>query len=251
MSSADPREELFAVVRVGTARLALPEPPIRMRLRFLPTSRGWTLFVHLDHATASVLPELDAWLRDVGVQASLKVHAPGRVVHGDVAGLPKPLDELLRQFQVQHIALEPGAPALVQLAGQREEVFAFAASASAEVSSVRADPAFPPGTGAKDLLTPRQQVALARAVEAGYYEIPRRITLRQLAARQSTSPAALSELLRRAEARVIETHAREMMAVVRDVKPRERVAGDEPRANDPDPRGRRVAAPAEAQDPAK
>ena len=51
------------------------------------------------------------------------------------------------------------------------------------------------------------------------------------------------------EARVIETHARETMAVVRDVKPSER-AGSDDRDSDPDARGRRVAALAE-QDSAK
>ena len=54
-------------------------------------------------------------------------------------------------------------------------------------------------------LTPAQEDALRRAVALGYYHIPRSIHLSELAAKLQVSPAALSERLRRAEARLV-TH---------------------------------------------
>ena len=51
------------------------------------------------------------------------------------------------------------------------------------------------------LLTPRQEEILKVAYESGYYEIPRKISLSQLAARIGISASALSENLRRIERR--------------------------------------------------
>lgn len=53
------------------------------------------------------------------------------------------------------------------------------------------------------MLTDLQDDALRRAVALGYYQIPRGIHLSELAAKLSVSPAALSERLRRAEARLV------------------------------------------------
>jgi predicted DNA binding protein len=58
-------------------------------------------------------------------------------------------------------------------------------------------------------LTKRQRRALVAAHEMGYYDLPRPVTLRTVAARLGTSATALSELLRRAEAALVE-HALEL-----------------------------------------
>lgn len=55
-------------------------------------------------------------------------------------------------------------------------------------------------------LTDLQLDALRRAVALGYYQVPRAIHLSELAAKLSVSPAALSERLRRAEARLVHHH---------------------------------------------
>lgn len=55
-------------------------------------------------------------------------------------------------------------------------------------------------------LSTAQQDALELAVALGYYEIPRRIDLRILAARMGISHGALSELLRRAEQHILVGH---------------------------------------------
>jgi predicted DNA binding protein len=53
------------------------------------------------------------------------------------------------------------------------------------------------------LLTPAQDAAVRLAHEEGYYRVPRTLHLAELAAKGGISPAAMSERLRRAEARII------------------------------------------------
>lgn len=52
-------------------------------------------------------------------------------------------------------------------------------------------------------LTARQVEILLHCVEQGYYEIPRRVTLRTMAANLGISAPSLSLVLRRAEAKLI------------------------------------------------
>lgn len=54
-------------------------------------------------------------------------------------------------------------------------------------------------------LTPRQRDALVAALERGYYEVPREISARELAAELDTSHQALSELLRRGTAKLVDS----------------------------------------------
>lgn len=56
------------------------------------------------------------------------------------------------------------------------------------------------------MLTPRQQELLAYCRAHGYYDIPRRTTLRSLAKDLGISSTSLSLVLRRAEARVVAAH---------------------------------------------
>jgi predicted DNA binding protein len=67
----------------------------------------------------------------------------------------------------------------------------------------------PAGPPARAALTPGQEEALAAAIDHGYYEVPRRITLRELASVLGVKPSALSERLRRAEANVILRYQRD------------------------------------------
>ncbi|MFB6110853.1 MAG: helix-turn-helix domain-containing protein [Halodesulfurarchaeum sp.] len=59
-----------------------------------------------------------------------------------------------------------------------------------------------PGFG----LTPKQRDALETAAEAGFFDIPRRVTLDELAAELGVSPSALSERLRRGMRTLAETN---------------------------------------------
>lgn len=64
---------------------------------------------------------------------------------------------------------------------------------------------FEPGAARESIgdLTPSQRDALVAAAEHGYYEVPRRITMRQLASELDVSHQSLSELLRRGTEKLI------------------------------------------------
>jgi len=55
-------------------------------------------------------------------------------------------------------------------------------------------------------LTARQEHILQIALEKGYFEFPKKITLRQLAKLLDVSPATLTEILRRGQKRVLQEH---------------------------------------------
>ena len=57
-------------------------------------------------------------------------------------------------------------------------------------------------------LTARQEEILQIALEKGYFEFPKKITLRQLAKVLDVSPATLTEILRRGQKKVLEEHFR-------------------------------------------
>jgi len=55
----------------------------------------------------------------------------------------------------------------------------------------------------RELLTPKQERILLIALEAGYFDYPRKIGLRRLAKELNLSPSSLSEIIRRAERKII------------------------------------------------
>jgi predicted DNA binding protein len=55
-------------------------------------------------------------------------------------------------------------------------------------------------------LTARQEHILQIALEKGYFEFPKKITLRELAKTLEISPATLTEILRRGQKRVLQEH---------------------------------------------
>ena len=57
-------------------------------------------------------------------------------------------------------------------------------------------------------LTARQETILQIALEKGYFEFPKKMTLRQLAKVLDVSPATLTEILRRGQKRVLQEHFR-------------------------------------------
>lgn len=59
---------------------------------------------------------------------------------------------------------------------------------------------------AEEELTARQENILQIALEKGYFEFPKKLTLRQLAKVLDISPATLTEILRRGQKRVLQEH---------------------------------------------
>ena len=58
-------------------------------------------------------------------------------------------------------------------------------------------------------ITARQEQIIKIALEAGYFDFPRRITLNQLAEKLNISSSTLAEILRRAEKNIIESYFKE------------------------------------------
>jgi predicted DNA binding protein len=58
----------------------------------------------------------------------------------------------------------------------------------------------------EDEITARQEYILQIALEKGYFEFPKEITLRQLAKTLAISPATLTEILRRGQKHVLQEH---------------------------------------------
>ncbi len=56
---------------------------------------------------------------------------------------------------------------------------------------------------AKRALTPKQEKVLKSALELGYYDFPKRISTEQLAKAVGSAPSTVTEILRRAERRII------------------------------------------------
>ncbi|MBP1357139.1 MAG: helix-turn-helix domain-containing protein [Sulfolobus sp.] len=61
------------------------------------------------------------------------------------------------------------------------------------------------------VLTAKQEQIIKYAIESGYYEFPRKITLKELAKRLNISPSNLAEILRRAEKNILEVYIRERL----------------------------------------
>ncbi len=59
-----------------------------------------------------------------------------------------------------------------------------------------------------DSLTSRQRNIVEIALEEGYFDYPRRITLRKLANKVGVSASTVSEVLRRAEKKILSTYSR-------------------------------------------
>ncbi|WP_019178194.1 helix-turn-helix domain-containing protein [Methanomassiliicoccus luminyensis] len=63
----------------------------------------------------------------------------------------------------------------------------------------------------KNDLTERQLVALQAATEMGYFDTPRRASIREVAARMRISTSTASEHLRKAEEKILKGHVQEVM----------------------------------------
>ncbi|WP_338600846.1 helix-turn-helix domain-containing protein [Sulfolobus tengchongensis] len=61
----------------------------------------------------------------------------------------------------------------------------------------------------KDAITARQEQILRIALEAGFFDYPRRIGLKDLAKKLNMSPSSLSEIIRRAEKNIITAYFEE------------------------------------------
>ncbi len=93
------------------------------------------------------------------------------------------------------------------VAPTREELQEVVASLEqcADIAYMRSSGGVEPDAG----LTERQMSALKAAVEMGYFETPRRSSIREVAKRLNVSPSTAVEHIRKAERKVLESYARQ------------------------------------------
>ncbi len=187
-------------------------PPCAVHIRFEQASAGWRLII------------LTPPGRPIDVVRWLKPYNPSRIEIEPGLGpksltvhfehLPLPWQGFLATVAVHCIEMTPEGTAsfFTDCAGHRLQSVVQNGTGK-PVVRVRESLTGPAST----TLTRRQMEILALAVALGYYEVPRRLNLRDLAERVELSPAATSELLRRGERLIIlsyfDAHAATVCAV--------------------------------------
>ncbi len=185
-----------------------PPPPCKLHLKFFQTKGRWSVFIL---APAGKMPRVEKWLQTY--HPSSYYTAPGiapRVARMEFDALPDKLADLLNAVHVQSIWLHPEGVASVVIRDAHATVKGFVQTALAPGAGkyeVRVRESKSLDVPHKVKVTPRQSEALSLAVALGYYEVPHRIRLRDIAQKMDMSLGALSELLRRAESAVMHSFA--------------------------------------------
>jgi len=191
-------------------RTGFSTPPHDVHIKFLPSpgQQGWTL---LAHSAAGKTEALARWLKQYPGIDQVRV-APGlapKLFRATVAALPPTWAKVASYVKVHHLDLGADGNAAWFVEGLRDQVWALVQQLDGTPTERPIGPTevrCRPVTGSDmPIISRRQLEALSTAVALGYYEIPHRIDLRQLAATTGVSLGSVSELLRRAEG-VILTH---------------------------------------------
>lgn len=190
-SSARPVQ---ARIRAPCEGLGFFPPPAEIQLRFLRSRSRWVLYVH---GRTDDDARLRAWLETYGPATVQHSTSPNStIVRAAFDTLPARWEHMLDTFEICDFRIEPTGVATLVVEGDRTKVRRelLPGVELHDITHVRT---------LAPLLTSAQHRALSRAFEAGYYTVPKKVTLTELAASLGTSQASLSELLRRAEARII------------------------------------------------
>ncbi len=203
------RETVSQRLDLDCETIGFSQPPCSVQFKFLRNpGEGWTLVGLTPPAQP---PTVARWLEDYE-PSSIEIAsglAP-KILHVDFEELPKRWETMLTAVNIQLIELTPEGAASLFVEGTPDEIDGFVDRLEAqqhdnpEEFEVRARKART--SESERELTPRQTEILSRAVGLGYYEIPHNLTLRELAERLDLSVGTVSELLRRAEAKIITNH---------------------------------------------
>ncbi len=177
-------------------------PPCKVQLKFLDEGDRWTIVATTPPAKP---PKVAQWLE---AYDPISIHtAPGlspKVLRANFDTLPEEWERLLSLADITFIELNPGGAASIFLEDTAHRVEELIETLKEEASDVRVRDM---QEGPREAgLTARQQEILSLAVAHGYYEIPHNLTLRDLAEKLDLSVGTVSQLLRRAEARIITSY---------------------------------------------
>lgn len=201
-----PVREALARRRVETTveAVGFPRPPCEVHLTFAKSQGRWLWDADWPPCEGSAPLR---WVESLG-PAVVRV-TDAIAPHGLQAEFRHCADAwtLLDTVAVETIHLFPTGRASVFVSDSPQRIDGFLTALRSRDADAVARPRL---DGRRDdPLTARQREVLGLAVALGYYDVPRRITLRGLAARLDIGCGTISELLRRAERSVIHAAADE------------------------------------------
>lgn len=196
----------LVTLRVPVDVLGLPPPPAEVRLRALPGEEGWRVFAR----SASEDRRCVSWLCRIGMGQPEQVSSLGRSSRVLFAQLDPLWATLVEDLGLQNARIRPDGWASMVFEGERDLLGELVDGSILPTEDLEVEAVTPVdeigGQEHQDLLTPTQREALAAALTAGYYTVPRGTTLRDLADQLEVSASSLSERIRRAEGRLVRAH---------------------------------------------
>lgn len=195
-----------AQLELSPAILGLPRPSTGVRLALVARESGWrglAWTLQADHEA------LRRWMTRQRDLRRLDASQASDEVAVIALGPDHPACAwLVREPGWTQISLGPEGPALLSTSGTATHLEDLHANLVRQARARGQDPPvdWTPKPTRHALLTPRQHEAVRWALTAGYYSVPRGIRLKDLADQMETSIGALSTLLRRAEARLLEAY---------------------------------------------
>jgi len=192
-------------VELSCHQLGFTPPPYDCHLRLLDMEDSWVGYAW-SHGAA--IDAFHRWLaRNLDLERTRLQETSRRVLIAHFETPPRSFQHLLDRAEVRLALLRADGSAALSVTGARADVRELlesleTGSSNVEVTDVRmtadADP--------DSLLTTEQHRAIGTAFEEGYFDVPRRVRLADLAERLGTSTSALSETLRRGLYRLVEAH---------------------------------------------
>lgn len=211
--------ELPDRIWIGELSRSFPNMGFKILSAFPGEERGYGL-LELDGQDAmevlSTMRESDAVPTAEVVQAS----EDRIVVHFETTELP-----LLVTVQAAQIPLElpieiRNGEVSLEITAPRDRLSAFDEQLNALNIPHRLDKVYRT-VEAKSLLTETQEDVVHAAIQAGYYDTPRSVTLTDLADELDLAPSTLSETLHRAEETMVKTFAEEHLDFEAELVPAE------------------------------
>lgn len=205
-ASSQGEKTLARRIDLSCSELELPEPPSAVHLRPRWPCKDPFWWVRAE-TTAGRVPSIQEWLRrwdpvDVFPAPGL---AP-KSITARFRGLENPW-QVLADAEVQQMVLTPVGTAtlVVETDAAKLKQRLNRLKDGLGIDQMRVRPYYGKTTGETEhlKLTPRQEEVLSVAVAMGYYEVPRRVSLRDLAKKLDMSLGATSELIRRGESLIV------------------------------------------------
>lgn len=143
-------------------------------------------------------------LRHGDAEVTIGAGVAPTILRAEYAVCPMAWTEWLEFADMNHLDIDPAGATTMYLRGATrplEALLAWTRRDGADVYDRATTPPVP-----EDVVTRRQEEALAVATASGYYDTPHRVSMREIARQLGISVSATSALLRRAEAAVIKAH---------------------------------------------